>query len=313
MADQVGLGTHLTAITSNGYIGRSSNHNADMSGDILANKAWQSQLANLILSLASDNFYGHLAAACRLVSNCDNVLVVWLGHDHRPISLYHEHINAEAAKSSTLWLDGGYLVDPYYTLFKGQAAEGFYLLDDVAPDNFRQTDFYNRYFKAMGHAADGGFLFNFNTENSMMVSIGKSDGSPFTGQQIQQLHAICPVFSALCSRQQSAASGEVNFSAPLDKAFRNFGRDHLSARECEVIQLILKGHSNKSIARLLEISVDTVKVYNKRFHTKLEITSQAELFSLFLESIALVPFDADIDPLTHYLELRHRSTPTRQS
>ena len=103
--------------------------------------------------------------------------------------------------------------------------------------------------------------------------------------------------------QQSADAGEITLSAPLDRAFRNFGRDHLSARECEVIQLILKGHSNKSIAQLLEISVDTVKVYNKRFHTKLDISSQAELFSLFLEAISLVPFDADIDPLTHYREI----------
>ena len=67
--------------------------------------------------------------------------------------------------------------------------------------------------------------------------------------------------------------------------------------------------SNKSIAQLLDISVDTVKVYNKRFHTKLDISSQAELFSLFLEAIALVPFDADIDPLTHYLEIT--SKPSR--
>ena len=277
-----------------------------MKTTLLSTTAWQQQLADLVLSLASDRFYGHLATACRTLSECNSVLVVWLGHDHRPISLYSEHTGEKALKSSSLWLDGGYLVDPYYTLFKTKASEGFYLLDDVAPDNFRHTDFYHRYFEAMGHSIDGGFLFNLSEDHSMMVSIGKSDEQPFRADQIEALHAVCPIFSALCSRQQSAASGEVNFSAPLDKAFRNFGKDHLSARECEVIQLILKGHSNKSIARLLEISVDTVKVYNKRFHTKLEITSQAELFSLFLESIALVPFDADIDPLTHYLELRHK-------
>ena len=121
--------------------------------------------------------------------------------------------------------------------------------------------------------------------------------------QLGNLQTVMPVLNALCRKQQSAGEGEITVSAPLDRAFRNFGRDHLSKRECEVIQLILKGHSNKSIALLLNISVDTVKVYNKRFHTKLEISSQAELFSLFMEAISLVPFDADIDPLTHYLEI----------
>ena len=102
----------------------------------LSTNTWQQQLADLVLSLASERFYGHLAHACRTLSGCNSVLVVWLGHDHRPISLYSEHTGEEALQSSSLWLDGGYLVDPYYTLFKTKASEGFYLLDDVAPDNF---------------------------------------------------------------------------------------------------------------------------------------------------------------------------------
>ncbi len=97
----------------------------------------------------------------------------------------------------------------------------------------------------------------------------------------------------------------------MGRAFRNFGRDHLSKRECEVGQLILKGHSSKSIARLLNISIDTVKVHNKRFHTKLDVSTQAELFSLFLEAISLVPFDTDVDPLSHYYETTRR--PGRKS
>jgi hypothetical protein len=51
------------------------------------------------------------------------------------------------------------------------------------------------------------------------------------------------------------------------------------------------------------LSVNTVKVYTKRFHKKLGVTSQAELFSLFFEAISLCPFDADIDPLTHYRQM----------
>ena len=100
--------------------------------------------------------------------------------------------------------------------------------------------------------------------------------------------------------EKAAQQTDDKLGRPLDKAFRNFGKDFLSNRECEVVQLILKGHSSKSIARLLEISEDTVKVHRRRFHAKLEITSQAELFSLFLEAIALVPMGCEEDPLTFY-------------
>ena len=149
-------------------------------------------------------------------------------------------------------------------------------------------------------------LVNLDEDHSILVSLGTRGLPEINSVQLANLQTVMPVLSALCRKQQSAGEGEITFSAPLDKAFRKFGRDHLSARECEVIQLIPKGHSNKSIALLLAISVDTVKVYNKRFHAKLGISSQAELFSLFLESISLVPFDADIDPLTHYLEITQR-------
>jgi DNA-binding NarL/FixJ family response regulator len=148
-----------------------------------------------------------------------------------------------------------------------------------------------------------GLLFNLDDDHAVLMSLGSRDSASIDAAQLADLQTAMPVLAELCRRQQSAEEGQINFSAPLDRAFRNFGRDHLSKRECEVVQLILKGHSNKSIAQLLDISVDTVKVFNKRFHAKLDISSQAELFSLFLEAISLVPFDADVDPLTHYFEI----------
>ncbi|MCY1250836.1 Bacterial regulatory protein, luxR family [compost metagenome] len=54
----------------------------------------------------------------------------------------------------------------------------------------------------------------------------------------------------------------------------------VSVREAEVIRLMLKGHSTKSIARHLGNSPETVKVHRKRIYSKLKISSQGELFSL---------------------------------
>ena len=198
------------------------------------------------------------------------------------------------------------MLDPFYALFKNSAPEGIYRLQDLAPDNFYNCEYYRSYYTQTGLTDESCLLINMDDDHAILVSLGNRDTPPAAANRLANLQAVLPVLSALFHKQQSAGEGEITFSAPLDKAFRNFGRDHLSNREREVIQLILKGHSNKSIAQLLDISVDTVKVYNKRFHTKLEISSQAELFSLFLEAISLVPFDADIDPLTHYLEItRH--------
>jgi DNA-binding CsgD family transcriptional regulator len=274
-----------------------------VASSVLNQKEWQQALADMIAALATEDFYARFAHGCELVSGYQSTLIVWLSTAHKPIDLYNDLPDEYAQASTNPWFAGAYLLDPFYALFTGNAPEGIYHLQDLAPDNFFEGEYYRSYYTQTGLSEECGMLINLDADHSILVSLGNRGGPPVKRTDLTNLRAVLPILSALCHRQQSAAEGEITFSAPLDRAFRNFGRDHLSKRECEVVQLILKGHSNKSIAQLLDISVDTVKVYNKRFHAKLQISSQAELFSLFLEAISLVPFDADVDPLTHYLEI----------
>ena len=262
-----------------------------------------SSIGCAIKSLATPDFYENLFKLCSAIFPFDRGAIFILNRDSRPIIL-HESVNSERVPSvPDDWLDGAYLLDPFYNLFDTDQIDGVYELSDIAPDEFLASDYYKSYYLAVGIQSETGLLLKLDDSNSCLLVLGRNSKDPLPIEGKIKLSHYAEIVMSLCVRHQTAANGEVTFSAPLDRAFRNFGKDHLSARECEVVQLLLKGHSNKSIANLLSISVDTVKVYNKRFHTKLDVTSQAELFSLFLESIALVPFDADIDPLTHYREI----------
>jgi DNA-binding CsgD family transcriptional regulator len=272
----------------------------------LASSDWQAILAEVVGALALPDFYPRFSRACEFLSGYQSTLVVWLSAEHRPIHLYDDLPEEFAGETKTAWFEGAYLLDPFYGLFTNSAPDGIYRLHDLAPDSFFDSEYYRSYYLQTGLTDEIGLLINLDGEHAILISLGNRHSAPVDPAQLSDLQTAMPVLAQLCRRQQSAGAGQINFSAPLDRAFRNFGRDHLSNRECEVVQLILKGHSNKSIAQLLEISVDTVKVYNKRFHAKLEVTSQAELFSLFLEAISLVPFDADVDPLTHYREITRR-------
>jgi DNA-binding CsgD family transcriptional regulator len=274
-----------------------------MPRSVLAENEWQQALSDMIGALSGPDFFPALARGCELVSGYQSTLIVWLSTAHKPINLYHDLPEEHALPSTQPWLEGAYLLDPFYTLFCDNAPEGIYRLRDLAPDNFYENEYFRSYYAQTGLTDECGMLVNLDADHSLLISLGNRGLPEISTMQLADLQLVMPVLNALCRKQQSAGNGEITFSAPLDRAFRNFGRDHLTPRECEVIQLTLKGHSNKSVALLLNISVDTVKVYNKRFHTKLEISSQAELFSLFLEAISLVPFDADIDPLTHYFEI----------
>lgn len=73
----------------------------------------------------------------------------------------------------------------------------------------------------------------------------------------------------------------------LTKCFENFGEDALTQREREITQLLLRGHSSKSIARELGIAPGTVMVHKRNLFAKLGITSQYELFSSFIDALSV--------------------------
>ena len=60
--------------------------------------------------------------------------------------------------------------------------------------------------------------------------------------------------------------------------------DHLTLREQEVLSLIVRGHSNKEIARILDISNRTVEAHRASIMEKMQVKSLAELMVLATHS-----------------------------
>ncbi|MCB0208589.1 MAG: helix-turn-helix transcriptional regulator [Anaerolineae bacterium] len=59
---------------------------------------------------------------------------------------------------------------------------------------------------------------------------------------------------------------------------------NLSPREQEIVRLVAKGHSNKVIAKVLDISPWTVSTHLRRVFVKLEVSSRAEMVARVLEA-----------------------------
>jgi len=259
------------------------------------------QLAETIEALALDHFYEKFARLIEYISGYQHALIIWLDCDQRPVPLFADLPDLSTSISTRRWLEEAYRLDPAYSLYANSSEAGVYALSDISPDEFFETSYYEKYYAVTGQSEEVLLLIRVGNSSAVLITLANKNPETHAVDAVANLAGYFPVLSALCQRHQSAAGGEVNFSGPLKKAFSNFGRDHLTEREREVVHLLLKGHSTRSTAELLGLSVNTVKVYAKRFHKKLSVSSQAELFSLFFEAISLCPFDADIDPLTHYL------------
>lgn len=292
-----------------------------MTRNSLATVDWYLQLSQLIDTVDNLNFYSELARLCEFLTGYDSTVIIAFTHLKKPRLLF-SNLSAED-ESPTLgpYFDGAYLLDPFYDLFKQYSSDGVFRLKDIAPDGFFETEYYRSYFKNTRIIDETGLMIRLNAEIQLTISCGLRDSSTPREFQIQDLRTVFPVLASACrlhwstDRQLAEISGHGDmmgeFGSTLEVAFANFGRDYLTKRECEIVHLILKGYASKSIAELLGISVDTVKVHRKRFHAKLKVSSQAELFSLFLEAISMVPLGSEQDPLNFYYESQESSpTPT---
>ncbi len=60
----------------------------------------------------------------------------------------------------------------------------------------------------------------------------------------------------------------------------------LTPRERDVVALVLEGHPTATIAGRLALSRGTVKNLRRRIYRKLDITTERELFPLYIEAFS---------------------------
>ena len=70
-----------------------------------------------------------------------------------------------------------------------------------------------------------------------------------------------------------------------DKAIRSLG---LTARECDILELLASGQSNKEMARTLSISPNTVKTHIAKVYQKLEVERRVQAIEK-ARWLALIP------------------------
>jgi DNA-binding CsgD family transcriptional regulator len=123
-------------------------------------------------------------------------------------------------------------------------------------------------------------------------SLMRSNGSePFSELEFARLLAIEPMVRFTLSRHwRSVSRVQDNTCHPtwsiqgeaMEQAFDRFAADRLTQRQRLIVQLILRGHSNVSIGLRLGITEGTVKIHRKAIYERLDISSQSELFSMFI-------------------------------
>lgn len=258
-------------------------------------------LASVVREAGTPALVDGLVRALRALVPADDVMVVLYRHGLAPELAHDLSAGPQAAVNLATYLKGAYLLDPFYRAFADGVAPGCYRLQQLAPSAFRSSEYYRLHFARTGIADEIGYLVPDAGGSCVHLSLGVRGASArFSAADYRLLLDFQPLVDELLRRHWAPPEpgGNRMLTTQLDSALKFFGRDFLTDRETEVIQLLLRGHSTKSIAARLGISPETVKLHRKHSYAKLDVSSQAELFHLFIDALGSYRGG---DPLTGYL------------
>lgn len=257
----------------------------------LQDMAWHRAAGQLIERLDKPDFW---RALTRLVSEYVAVdsWAVLLFSDSRPLAFAESPYEGDGPDPFIHdYLQGLYLLDPFYIANREDPATGLFRLADVAPERFKQTEYYQLYFTHFVEEDEVHFNVQLDEVRTLCLSLGSRQR--FSPEQGSLLEMIRPWVAGLMrqrmffegTRAESAPRPAARWQDNLEEAMERLGTP-LTARELDVIRLILSGCSNKEVAGKLAISAETVKVHRRHIYAKLNIKSPQELFSLFLKAHA---------------------------
>ena len=222
-------------------------------------------------------------------------LTTVLRADGRPI-LLHDDISPDRREVVVdAYLRGAYLLDPFHGFVCREPGTRVLRLRDIQPDHFRKTEFFRSYYAHARLADEIGIIVERRDGSHIFVSLGLAWGAgTFSRRGQERLVFLLPVIAALllknwdCDASGDGGSAAATRTGPhlaLDELLVMDELERLTAREREVVRLMLLGHSSKSIAHCLDIALGTVKNHRKSIYRKLAIRSQSALFARFLNLI----------------------------
>tara|TARA_B110000503_G_C7171773_1_gene424660 strand:- start:5182 stop:6033 length:852 start_codon:yes stop_codon:yes gene_type:complete len=276
--------------------------------DINQLSKWNRGISRVIAALGTEQFFPTLIDAINEQVKIDYPQI-WLYHrDLPPQILYHGIPKHAVASQIDQYLEGPYREDPFYQTSMHQPRSKIYRLSRVTMGKLQESNYYRNYYADTGTCDEVVYLAKLQAGNVINLSMMRlADRLPFSDQEYESLYLLAePVSELLKSHTEHNDFAATHLIQPgidhqINLAFRTFGASLLSPREKDVLELMLRGYSTHISAERLAIAVETVRRHRKSIYRKLDVSSQTDLFSLFLNAMSCMGEAAGEDPLSIYM------------
>ena len=274
--------------------------------------SWSEGLARVLESIDDADTPRRLCDALGDLVQTDRLGVFVLRRHSSPLAILHDVPPGADANS---YLESLYLLDPVYDHFLRGTLPACALLHDICPDDFFESDYFLKYWSSVHIVSEFSINAHYDDDTVLHLPLSRTAGSkPFSQDDMDTLRAVSPVVIATMRRFWEAsrvgfereATNADSFHEHLRFVMDNFGCSLLTAREMDIMQLTMRGYSDKLSARELDITPGTVRNHKKSIFNKLQVSSQGQVFGLLLDALQL-PASESIgpDPLATLLDSRN--------
>lgn len=269
---------------------------------------------SLIAGIGRLDFQERLTQSLKQCIKIEAGLILLYRRNSPPKILFNDWCTHRGLLDIQHYLEGPYRQDPFYQLAFDNEDDGLYRLSQIAPNDFSRSAYYTNYYRQSGLVDEFNFLITLDTQTKVAISLCRSQSNPrFSSDEAEMLNSVSALLQAAVIRHWRDLRPELLdedtglLQKALAQAIKNFGRSILTERECEVAQLVLRGYSLKGAADILGIAPATVKLHRRNLYAKLDVNSQTELFSLFIDAVSAAKNHYE-DPLAGYVTRREALT-----
>lgn len=247
-------------------------------------------IGQLIEAIGTTRYPSTLARTLTLaVRHSHTVTFAFVGAA-RPVNLFDDFPASRRDIFVDDYMAGPYQLDPFYLAALRQVPTGLYRMRDLAPDRFFQGEYYRNYYAKTGLAEEIGIFVDVAPGTTVVTSLMRIE-SVFSNRELRILRDLEPVVLAASRRHWRGLVHQLERNAPTKAgtdaetahSFASFEQGVLTAREREIVEHTLKGHSAEAIGELLGIKSGTVRIHRRNVYAKLRISSQGELFARFFQ------------------------------
>ena len=242
-------------------------------------------LGRTVAHIGTQGFWKQLVLLLHQCLPFDNALAIFYPLEGAPQALEEYDAQPSSKPASMLtYLNSLYLLDPFFQACREGYSSGVYRLEEVAPDHFRQSEYFLNYFHDNVLEDEVQLILQLPGMGTLSLSLGmqRRFSAEDTGLMTMMAAWVLPLMQ---QHWQQSTQRAPAMDSQIRDALSQFGCGVLSDRELEIARLVLRGFSSKAMAERLNISPDTVKVHRRHLYAKLDISSQPELFSLFIQSL----------------------------